>query len=234
MPSLSAFFYGTLLHPAILRRVLGHAGNDLMTCPALLVEHTRHQIKFADYPAVLPYKKSAELFASVGKADLTPEERTVRGTFVKGLSDQDIALLDLFEGDEYAREEVLVHPLGPLTPLSYSPVPSTSIPSSLGTATAAATDVYVVPLHAPSLPPLDSLPPPLAAQTYIYAGPLRDLAPELWSYEDFVRTNAWKWVGRGAMDDNYVEVDRRREMDGKTLKTEILDNASAVGTPNRV
>ncbi len=131
---------------------------------------------------------------------------------------------------EYAREEVLVHPLGPLTPLSYSPAPSTSISSSLGTATAASTDDHVVPLHAPALPPLDSLPPPLAAQTYIYAGPLRDLAPELWSYEDFVRKNAWKWVGRGAMDDNYVEVDRRREMYGKTLKTEILDTTSMPDT----
>ena len=47
---------------------------------------------------MLPYTKSKELFTS-GQADLTEEERTVRGTFVKGLNDSDIALLDLFEGD---------------------------------------------------------------------------------------------------------------------------------------
>ena len=74
-----------------------------------------------------------------------------------------------------------------------------------------------MPLTAPELSPLDSLPPPLSAQTYIYAGPLKGLSPELWSYEDFVRENAWKWVGRGALDDNYAEVDHRREMNGKTL-----------------
>ena len=48
---------------------------------------------------MLPYTKSKELFTSSGQADLTAEERTVRGTFVKGLNDSDIALLDLFEGD---------------------------------------------------------------------------------------------------------------------------------------
>ena len=116
---------------------------------------------------------------------------------------------------EYTRENVLVRPLGPLTPLSSTSIPTTTIPSST---TEAVTDEFVVPLHAPALPPLDSLPPPIPAQTYIYAGPLRDLSPELWSYDDFVRKNAWKWVGRGALDDNYAEVDHRREMNGKTLE----------------
>ena len=30
----------------------------------------------------------------------------------------------------------------------------------------------------------------------------------------------------------YVEVDRRREMDGKTLKTEIVDGGSILGSDN--
>ena len=33
----TAFFYGTLLHPSILRRVIGHQGADLEICPALLL-----------------------------------------------------------------------------------------------------------------------------------------------------------------------------------------------------
>ena len=33
----SAFFYGTLLHPSILRRVIGHEGAQLRICPALLL-----------------------------------------------------------------------------------------------------------------------------------------------------------------------------------------------------
>lgn len=36
-PSYTAFFYGTLLHPSILRRVIGHHGAELEICPALLL-----------------------------------------------------------------------------------------------------------------------------------------------------------------------------------------------------
>jgi hypothetical protein len=37
----------------------------------------------------------------------------------------------------------------------------------------------------------------------------------LWSFEDFVKNNAWKWVGVGTTDsDHFLEVDRRREMGG--------------------
>ncbi|KAI0327843.1 hypothetical protein GY45DRAFT_1282989 [Cubamyces sp. BRFM 1775] len=217
--SHSAFFYGTLLHPAILRRVIGRRGDELEMCPALLLDHTRHKIRHADYPAVLPYSKSRTLFIDSGREDLPPEERTVRGTFVRGLSNEDIALLDLFEGDEYTREGVAVHPLGPLAPLSATPVPR---PDPLA-ASNGATDADVVPLTAPDLPPLDALPSPLAAETYIYAGPLKELSHELWSYDDFVRENAWKWVGTGERDGYYAEVDHRREMDGKTLHTAIVD-----------
>jgi len=33
----SAFFYGTLLHPKILRRVIGNDGSHLEICPAVLL-----------------------------------------------------------------------------------------------------------------------------------------------------------------------------------------------------
>jgi len=32
----SIFFYGTLLHPAVLRRVIGHPGQQLYYRPAIL------------------------------------------------------------------------------------------------------------------------------------------------------------------------------------------------------
>ncbi|PIL35653.1 hypothetical protein GSI_02383 [Ganoderma sinense ZZ0214-1] len=221
--SHSAFFYGTLLHPSILRRVIGHEGSGLEICPALL-QARAHPSQDKNYPAVLPHERSRELFAEAGHEEPPADQRNVRGTLVTGLNDKDIALLDLFEGDEYTRESVLVHPLGPFTALSSTPVPRTTTPS-VGAASIplsqSTTNAYLVPLTAPELPPLDLLPPPLPAQTYIYAGPLSDLSPELWSYEDFVRENAWKWVGRGTVDDNYAEVDRRREMNGSTLKTEV-------------
>lgn len=59
--------------------------------------------QFADYPAVIPYSKSRSLFLDSGRGELSPEERTVRGTFVQGLNDRDVALLDLFEGNVSAR-----------------------------------------------------------------------------------------------------------------------------------
>lgn len=35
-PEEVAFFYGTLMHPAVLRRVIRHAGDDLQVAPAIL------------------------------------------------------------------------------------------------------------------------------------------------------------------------------------------------------
>ncbi|RDX57429.1 hypothetical protein OH76DRAFT_1334528, partial [Lentinus brumalis] len=177
---------GTLLHPSILRRVIGHEGDHLRICPALLlvkpdIGDTEQR---ADYPAVLPDSRSRELFASAGHAELPRDQRTVRGTFVQDLNDHDTHLLDLFEGNEYTREIVEVYPLGPLTSLSSTPL--SSIPSS----STAATNSYVVPLDGRTLSASSrrSLP----VETYIYAGPLTDLSPELWCYEDFVREFAWK------------------------------------------
>lgn len=37
MPPKSAFFYGTLMHPKILKRVIGNDGSHLQICPAVLL-----------------------------------------------------------------------------------------------------------------------------------------------------------------------------------------------------
>lgn len=57
------------------------------------LSHLRSQ--HADYPAVLPYRRSRELY----EHDLPPEGRVVRGTLVRDLEQADIELLDIFEGD---------------------------------------------------------------------------------------------------------------------------------------
>ncbi|KAI0690172.1 hypothetical protein BC835DRAFT_1281517 [Cytidiella melzeri] len=210
----SAFFYGTLLHPFILRRVIAHQGDSLEICPALLLEHTRHEIKYADYPGVIPYHKTRQLLEQNGRSpDLAPDERTVRGTLVKGLSTNDIELLDCFEGNEYSRENIAVHPLGPFVSL-----PSTSPASSS----------EIVPADPPSIPVLDTIStthPPVQAHTYIWVDSLAQLKPEVWDFADFVRTNAWKWVGDGkAVEENeyYGEVDKRRDMNGVIVRREIV------------
>lgn len=40
----SLFFYGTLVHPRILARVIGSNGDHLNTQDALLLNHTRHHV----------------------------------------------------------------------------------------------------------------------------------------------------------------------------------------------
>jgi hypothetical protein len=57
--------------------------------PAILHNHRRHKVRFADYPAIVPHEGSA-----------------VRGTYVTGLTDNDIWRLDIFEGAEYVRRPV--------------------------------------------------------------------------------------------------------------------------------
>jgi gamma-glutamylcyclotransferase (GGCT)/AIG2-like uncharacterized protein YtfP len=101
--SHTAFFYGTLMAPQVLHRVIwgspspptpAHAA--LLTIrPALLHAHQRRKVRRADYPAILPADASS----------------TVRGTLVEGLTDGDIWRLDIFEGDEYARRKVKVRVL---------------------------------------------------------------------------------------------------------------------------
>lgn len=74
----------------------------------------------------------------------------------------------------------------------------------------------------PSLPPLDTLSTAIAAQTYVWCQPISQLSPDIWEYADFVRDSAHKWVGVGAISNaDYVEVDRRRTMNGNTATTEI-------------
>ncbi|KAL8657631.1 MAG: hypothetical protein Q9226_001716 [Calogaya cf. arnoldii] len=57
--------------------------------PALLHQHRRHKVLHHDYPAVILQRSSS-----------------VRGTYVRGLTDGDIYRLDIFEGNEYERRRV--------------------------------------------------------------------------------------------------------------------------------
>lgn len=102
-PTHPAFFYGTLMAPPVLHRVIwgqpspptpAHA-SLLHIRPAILHAHQRRQVRHADYPAVLPSSPAS----------------SVRGTLVTGLTDGDMWRLDIFEGDMYARRKVRVRVL---------------------------------------------------------------------------------------------------------------------------
>ncbi|KAG8741744.1 hypothetical protein FRC10_002522 [Ceratobasidium sp. 414] len=111
-----------------------------------------------------------------------------------GLTMEDVALLDVFEGDEYNRVVVEAHPLVPLVPIS---------PKLTQTLLSASSEL-------PS-----SLPAALTVQTYVWAAGTARLEPVIWQYDTFVKEKLWKWAGSGANNNEYyLEVDRRRDMQG--------------------
>ncbi|KAG8704522.1 hypothetical protein FRC08_002188 [Ceratobasidium sp. 394] len=188
--SVSAFFYGTLMHPAVLQRVLANDASHLRASPAVLMSFTRHHIKRCDYPAIVPYNVGSALL----KRELERDERCVRGVIVSGLTTEDVALLDVFEGDEYNRVVVEAHPLIPLAPISPK-LTQILLSSSSG------------------LP--SSLPTTLTVQTYVWAAGTARLEPMIWQYDTFIKEKLRRWVGSGAdNNEDYLEVDRRRDMQG--------------------
>ncbi|OAL43110.1 hypothetical protein IQ07DRAFT_616590 [Pyrenochaeta sp. DS3sAY3a] len=103
--SHTAFFYGTLMAPPVLHRVIwgsttpptpAHAAL-LHIQPAVLHAHRRHRVRAADYPGIVPVAGDSGA--------------CVRGTLVTGLTDGDVWRLDVFEGGEYVRVGVRVRVL---------------------------------------------------------------------------------------------------------------------------
>src|SRR5882672_5379605 len=100
---------------------------------------------------------------------------------------------------EYTRDLVSVHPLSA----------STTLPPQISG------HLNALPSAAPHTHSPSSLPPPILAQAYIWCKHPTWLTPSLWNFEDFVKNNAWKWVGVGSADhEHFLEVDRRRGMGG--------------------
>ncbi|KAK7555532.1 hypothetical protein IWX49DRAFT_590078 [Phyllosticta citricarpa] len=162
----TAFFYGTLMSPAVLHRVihgtttpsaLQRLVSPLRTYPALLPHHIRHRVRGCDYPAVLP--------SSPSSATDTP---SVRGTLVTGLSSADLWRLDRFEGDEYERRRVDVTILGPGAGDDVEPEDT--------------------PQHAPG-----SI---VVAETYVWIAGVDRLEPREWDFDEFVREKLGRWTGQ--------------------------------------
>ncbi|KAF2689021.1 hypothetical protein K458DRAFT_399867 [Lentithecium fluviatile CBS 122367] len=182
----TAFFYGTLMAPPVLHRVIwgqpepptpAHA-SLLKIRPAILHAHQRHKVRHADYPAVLP---SSSFDASV------------RGTLVQGLTDGDIWRLDIFEGSEYARRKVSVRVLdGDGEPAGRGKVQGEG---GMG-------DV--------SLPPSANVEgEEVEAETYIWIAGAKRLEKKEWDFAEFVRDKMGAWVGREAAetDEGFQDVD---------------------------
>ena len=73
----------------------------------------------------------------------------------------------------------------------------------------------MVPKDPAPLPPPNELKTPLEVNTYVWCHPLCELQPKLWTFEEFIQENAWKWIGAASRDkQDYTEVDRRRAVEG--------------------
>jgi hypothetical protein len=167
----TAFFYGTLMAPPVLHRVIwgsqtpptpAHA-SLLRVRPAILHAHRRHKVKHADYPAILSTNPTSS--------------SSVRGTLVEGLTDGDIWRLDIFEGSEYARRKVRVRLLEQA---------SKEGEDGLGD---------IAPKEDESVQGAE-----VEAETYIWIAGAERLESEEWDFAEFVKEKMKRWAGSDAAE----------------------------------
>ncbi|KAF1918652.1 AIG2-like family-domain-containing protein [Ampelomyces quisqualis] len=179
--SHTAFFYGTLMAPQVLHRVIWGSQTPptpvhatlLRIRPAILHAHQRRKVKHADYPAILPNPSSPS---------------SVRGTLVQGLMDGDLWRLDLFEGSEYERQKVKVRVL-------QQDMGKGNDGEGMG-------DVQHSEADNVEGEEVD-------AQTYIWIAGAHRLEAEEWDFAEFVRDKMKRWVGGEAVktDEGFQDVD---------------------------
>jgi gamma-glutamylcyclotransferase (GGCT)/AIG2-like uncharacterized protein YtfP len=87
-PQLPVFVYGTLMVPQVLEILLGRVPE---LRPATLLGYHRYAIEGACYPAIT-----------------ISENSSVDGRLLTGLSSDELATLDAYEGDSYVRTGVSV------------------------------------------------------------------------------------------------------------------------------
>ncbi|KAL2436996.1 hypothetical protein ABEF95_015853 [Exophiala dermatitidis] len=203
----TAFFYGTLMAPGVLHRVI-HGTHDpepwqksmLTVRPALLQGYRRHRVRHADYPAIVP-RDSEEINNSSTSSPSAPSSSwCVRGTVVSGLTEGDLYRLDIFEGDQYSRQKVKVQVLKDVE-LDQAASATTATTTTTTTAAAAA---------ASSSPEIVE---EVEAETYVWQEGMETLEPEEWDFEEFKREKMRAWMGlvdqsSTQVDEGFADVDR--------------------------
>jgi hypothetical protein len=167
---------GTLMAPGVLYRVIYGSATpqdwqkSLTTVrPALLQSYRRHRVKYADYPAIIPHESSS-----------------VRGSYVTGLTEGDIYRLDIFEGDMYAREKVIVNILSDKISLDQKVSEQDLQNAVVGQA---------------------------EAETYVWTIGADKLEEREWDFEEFKNQKMKAWMGQAQqdgveVDDGFADVDR--------------------------
>lgn len=91
IPCSSVFIYGTLMAPQVLKGLIGRVP-DLVK-PAILSNYRRHPVKEHVFPGIIPCSTGAS---------------TTKGLLLEGLSENELKVLDWYEGEEYIRRDVKV------------------------------------------------------------------------------------------------------------------------------
>ncbi|EST08705.1 AIG2-like protein [Kalmanozyma brasiliensis GHG001] len=187
----SLFFYGTLVHPKILSRVIGNDGSHLKVQNAVLDGARLYHVKNAEYPGLL---KEPSTSSSV---------KAVKGTLVSGLTLSDVQRLDAFEGDEYTRSLVSVLP-DPAAPIETN---ATRI-ANAGNAPLHAILAGLTPNRIAEL--VSSEGSKVDAEVYTWSAGRDKLEDKVWEFDAFARTHAHNWVGEGPVEHEheYQLVDR--------------------------
>jgi hypothetical protein len=173
----TAFFYGTLMVPEVLRRVIFGEANPSkdstksrpmdLPHPALLIDYQRHRVKGADYPAIIPRKGAS-----------------VRGTLVTGLTEGDWWRLDAFEGSEYVKKVVQIR------------VNKKNAQEQLSTGHEWDTlDENDLKLNGEDV----------WAQTYVWIAKEAFLEDKEWDFNEFKKEKMWRWAGLSAEHEGEYE-----------------------------
>ncbi|PLN77672.1 putative disease resistance protein Aig2 [Aspergillus taichungensis] len=134
------FFYGTLMAPQILHRVIHGSPTPeawqkaLLTFkPAVLHGYRRHRVRGADYPGIARVSTSSDTIngssspsPSTTRGEGLDKTASVFGTVVSGLTQGDLHRLDIYEGAEYAKERVSVRILQESLPESEDRISSSN------------------------------------------------------------------------------------------------------------
>lgn len=176
------FFYGTLLAPPVLYRViygtphptpLSHPAMSFLTVrPALLKGYTRHRVESADYPAIIPDPSGS-----------------VRGSVVSGLTDGDVYRLDIFEGSQYEKGTVQVEVLEDGVGMF------DAAPEGAEEGKAGRKEQEVAGKKGD-----EKKRELVKAQTYVWSAPQDYLEAKEWDFEDFKARKMRAWMGDPADD----------------------------------
>ena len=85
------FIYGTLLDPKICESVLSRPVDPAHVTPATAMDYAIYRVANVSYPCLLPEKGAS-----------------AQGALVSGLTETDLAKLDLFEGVNYQRAPLVI------------------------------------------------------------------------------------------------------------------------------